>query len=119
MLDPNCEAQNERRQERAESDAELLDAYSQAVIGATEAAGKSVVHIAVGAPGCRGGAGSGLVVAPDGLVLTNSHVVSGARSIEVTFADGRRSVARILGEDPDSDIAVVRTDGHVDAVAAK
>ena len=102
----------------AARDAELLDAYSRAVISAVEIAGKSVVHIAVRGQGRRGGAGSGLVVANDGILLTNSHVVSSSTSIEVTFPDGRRSAARLLGEDPDTDIAVLRTDDNLGAVGA-
>ena len=94
------------------ADAELLDAYSRAVISAVEIAGKSVVHIAVGGRGQRNGSGSGLMVANDGIMLTNSHVVSGATAIEVTFPDGRRSAARLLGEDQDTDIAVLRTDDN-------
>jgi S1-C subfamily serine protease len=101
------------------ADAELLDAYSRAVISAVEIAGKSVVHIAVGGRGQRNGSGSGLMVANDGIMLTNSHVVSGAAAIEVTFPDGRRSAARLLGEDQDTDIAVLRTDDNAGAVAAK
>ncbi|HYM98973.1 MAG TPA: trypsin-like peptidase domain-containing protein [Aestuariivirgaceae bacterium] len=100
------------------SDSDLLDAYSTAVISAVEIAGKSVIHIAVRGRGQRGGAGSGLVLTNDGIMLTNSHVVSGAASIEVTFPDGRRSAARLLGEDPDTDIAVLRTDDNVGAIAA-
>jgi S1-C subfamily serine protease len=102
----------------AARDADLLDAYSRAVISAVEIAGKSVVHIAVRGQGRRGGAGSGLVVANDGILLTNSHVVSGSTSIEVTFPDGRRSAARLLGEDPDTDIAVLRTDDNLGALGA-
>jgi S1-C subfamily serine protease len=100
------------------SDGDLLDAYSNAVISAVEIAGRSVVHIAVKGQGPRGGSGSGVVIANDGIMLTNSHVVSGATSIEVSFPDGRRSAARLLGEDPDTDIAVLRTDDNLGAVAA-
>jgi S1-C subfamily serine protease len=100
------------------SDSDLLDAYSTAVISAVEIAGKSVVHIAVRGQGPRGGTGSGLVLTDDGIMLTNSHVVSGATSIEVTFPDARRSAARLLGEDPDTDIAVLRTDDNVGAIPA-
>ena len=96
----------------------LLDAYSRAVIAAVDAAGPSVVHIAV-RQNQRAGAGSGVVVAHDGIILTNSHVVSGAQAIDVTFPDGRRSLARILGEDPDTDIAVLRTDSNLGAFAAR
>jgi S1-C subfamily serine protease len=100
------------------ADAELLDAYSNAVISAVETAGKSVVHIAVRGKAMRGGSGSGLVVADDGIILTNSHVVSGANMIEATFSDGRRTAARLLGEDQDTDIAVLRTDDNLGALAA-
>jgi S1-C subfamily serine protease len=100
------------------SDAELLDAYSNAVISAVDIAGRSVVHIAVRGQGPRGGSGSGLVVTNDGIMLTNSHVVSGATAIDVSFSDGRRSAARVLGEDPDTDIAVLRTDDNLGLVAA-
>lgn len=99
-------------------DSDLLDAYSNAVISAVEIAGRSVVHIAVKGQGPRGGSGSGVVIANDGIMLTNSHVVSGASAIEVAFPDGRRSAARLLGEDPDTDIAVLRTDDNLGAVAA-
>jgi S1-C subfamily serine protease len=94
-------------------DSSLIDAYSAAVMGAFERAGPAVVHIAVRKE--RGGVGSGLVVASDGLILTNSHVVSGARAIEVSMADGQHSAARIIGEDPHTDIAVLRTDAPLQA----
>jgi S1-C subfamily serine protease len=99
-------------------DADLLDAYSDAVIGAAESVGRSVVHIAAQASRGRAGSGSGVVVAGDGIILTNSHVVSDARGIDVTLADGQRVSARLLGQDPDTDIAVLRTDATRDAVAA-
>jgi S1-C subfamily serine protease len=99
----------------AAADGELLDAYSTAVIGAVDKAGPSVVHIAVKTGERRRGGGSGFVVSSDGLIFTNSHVVSGARSIMVSTADGHRAAARIIGEDPDSDIAVIRTDDDLSA----
>ena len=98
-------------------DSQLHDAYSTAVMGAVEQAGPAVVHIAVRRGSTAGGSGSGLVVASDGLILTNSHVVSGAGAIEVAMADGQRSAARLLGEDPHSDIAVLRTDEPLGAPA--
>jgi S1-C subfamily serine protease len=89
---------------------EILDAYSRAVVGAVEQVGPSVVTIEVGSgqrPG-RGGQGSGFVIAPDGLILTNSHVVHKAKSVHVSLSDGHRYPAELIGEDPDTDLAVVR-----------
>ena len=99
------------------NDAHLQDAYSSAVIGAVEKAGPAVVHIGVIKGNKPAGVGSGLVVASDGLILTNSHVVSGAGAIKVSMADGQKSDARVIGEDPHSDIAVLRTDVHLAAPA--
>jgi len=87
----------------------LLDAYSRAVVAAAERVGPAVAHLEVelGAKQRRG-AGSGFAFTPDGLLLTNSHVVHRARRIRATFADGFSRDADLLGEDPDTDIAVVR-----------
>ena len=90
-------------------DLELLDAYSQAVVKATEAVAPSVAHLEVELKGRRG-SGSAFAFTPDGLLLTNSHVVHGARTIRASFADGQARQADLLGEDPDTDIAVIRVD---------
>ena len=98
----------------AESDDHsLLDAYSQTVADTIERASPAVAHIEVA--GERGGrraqgTGSGVVVSPDGLVLTNNHVVDGATTIHLTLGDSLRFSARVLGRDPDTDLAVLRAD---------
>ena len=101
-------------------DQALLDAYSRAVIDVVERVGPAVVRLDVKAGGGppRGGTGSGVVVAPDGLVLTSSHVVGAANEVKVSTVEGRSLSARVVGDDPDTDLALVRVDAAVTLPAA-
>ncbi len=98
------------------SEVELLDAYSRAVITVAEAVGPSVVSVSVQDVATRHGlerigAGSGVVIAPDGYVLTNDHVVHKAKKLNVTLIDGSTMDARLVGTDPATDLAVIRANG--------
>lgn len=98
------------------SDAPLLDAYSEAVSAAVRRVSPAVVHVAPLGGGARG-SGSGVVVSPDGLVLTNSHVAQRAARLAVTTAEGRRVEARLVGDDPDTDLALLHAEAGGGALA--
>ncbi|MBI5263795.1 MAG: trypsin-like peptidase domain-containing protein [Bradyrhizobium sp.] len=112
------ELSSQNPQHTSPDDRDLLDAYSNAVIGATERVGPAVVRVETGpkvrGAGERGGLGSGIVISPDGLVLTNSHVVGSSREIRLRDTQGNLSDARVLGVDPDTDLALLRANGTRD-----
>lgn len=105
------------------ADSQLLDAYSHAVHRAAAVAGPAVVKIEVTqwvagpqGPSERGGSGSGFAFTPDGLLLTNSHVIRHAAKIRVLHQDGRREEATLVGEDPHTDLAVLKVEGGLPTV---
>jgi len=118
----------EPRGEPRPSDAELLDAYSNAVMAAADRVSPSVVNIDVhrrmAGPVHRRkfeaqGSGSGFLFTPDGFIVTNSHVVQGAKSVRLGLSDGRSVEARVLGDDPHTDIALLRAIGSSTAPFAR
>jgi S1-C subfamily serine protease len=89
----------------------LLDAYSRAVASVVDRVGPGVVRVESVADGRRrGGVGSGVIIAGDGLVLTNSHVVGGAKRVRLSIAEGGEAEAQLLGDDPDTDLALLRSE---------
>ncbi len=102
------------------ADAEILDAYSRAVTSVADAVGPAVLRVETRSAGGRpAGTGSGVTIAPDGLVLTNCHVVEGAKDIRLLDTEGRVMEARVIGVDPDTDLALLRAGAVRDLPHAK
>src|SRR4051795_3818439 len=90
-------------------DPQLLDAYSDAVTRVVDQVGPAVVRVEPRGRHGRG-VGSGVIISPDGLVLTNSHVVHGSPGVQLLLSDGRTTKARVVGDDPDADLALLRAE---------
>ena len=121
VLDENTEASLTHPAPASVEDGALLDAYSAAITDVVDRVGPTVVRIDVwhGRNATRGGSGSGVIVAPDGLVLTNSHVVGGATRVELMTTEARGLTARVVGDDPDTDLALVRVDAPITLPSAQ
>src|SRR5262245_20687701 len=99
-----------------DEDLEILDGYSRTVVSVVDSVGPAVVSLSVGRLGAgrpveAQGAGSGVIIAPDGYVLTNAHVVHGAGRLQATLTDGRLLDGAHIGEDSSTDLALIRLSG--------
>jgi S1-C subfamily serine protease len=90
------------------ADRRLADAYSEAVVSIVDRAAPAVVSIGVGGADGAVGAGSGVIIAPDGYALTNDHVIAGQKQLRVRLTDGRQLPATVVGEDASTDLALIR-----------
>ena len=103
-------AAGQRTAASSPNDDQLLDSYSRTIAAVVNRVRPSVVNIRISSSNRSAGGGSGFFIARDGFILTNSHVVSGAREVEVTLHDARSFPARVIGTDPETDLAVIRID---------
>ena len=111
ILDPDPDDTSPSREAFTPApDPELLDAYSDAVTRVVDQVGPAVVRVEPHGLHGRAGVGSGVIISPDGLVLTNSHVVHGSPSTQLLLSDGRTTQARVVGNDPDADLALLRAE---------
>ena len=107
-LEPDGAEDSRSSEKQPPTDADLLDAYSQAVIRVVEQIGPSVLALSPARGENSGGSGSGVIITPDGYALTNSHVVAGRSRLSATTEEGDRLEATVVGDDPPTDLALVR-----------